>query len=383
MENLSIEMRLDGGGRRIHISPNRPIQMVVEGAKWFSFELCRKTTQLGPVAVDHFWMPIASVYEQRNRAARNYSAIVEYYWARCMKHATVFDEHVQESYILAKLLPLARSNGSRRVFDDAVLTSPGRLGVSKRQIVAELDNALAGQTQRETDIVSFRDATARLLGPPDFDDRVKRRYEEIAGDLLGHGRTALQRWGPIGLAVPLQKWRRRMTAVGRRSGNALDKQVLDILSYECRAALHRCYSATWEQLLRHLDDKYDLSANSIVFHRFWHLDQCQEQGRRDSLFHLFHGHVFALHPAAALFSLTSTGARLLGEWLLEPEPGPAYGRLLTGLLISVGEYARWAETAAFLRRTGSQLITGFDIEEKHAAQITRPRRRRCHRSSAD
>lgn len=376
MEKLCVELRIDDGGLRINISPNRPHEAIIEGAKWLSFELCRKKTPLGPVEVDQFWMPIRSVYEQRQRTARNYAVIVECFWALCLKHATIFSEEVQDSFILAKLLPWTRSNGSRRIFADAVLTSPDRLGTSRRQIIAGLDDALARNTHCEIDIVAFRDAVARILGPRPVDEPVQRRYQEIAGELLGAGRTALQNWGTPGLSAPLQKWRSWMTAVGRRGGNSLDKQVLDILSYECRAALHRCYSAAWCELLPYLAARYELSAESIVFHRFWHLEPCQPQGTRDSLFHLFHGHIFALHPAAALFSLTNSGAKLLGDWLLEPEPGPAYRRLLSGLLLAIAAYSNWIEFAATERKAASRFITGVDIEDEHAAKTTQSRRRR-------
>lgn len=380
MERVIEELRIDDGSRRIHLSPGVP-GAIIEGAKCFSLELCRKPSQFGNVPVDHWWMDVSSVYGQRNQPARNGNVIVELFWSLCLKEATVFHEEVQDSYILAKLLPHVRSNGARRIFADAVLTAPGRVGLKRPEMIAQLDASIRAHSDREMGIEDFRDETAKLLGPEIYSEEVIARYRQISEELLGEGRRTLQKWGPSGLAVPLAQWRQWMTEVGRRSGNELDKQVLDILSYEARAAMHRCYSATWCALLPHVAKKYGLTSETITFHRLWHLDQCQPSNDPSSLFHLFHGHVFALHPATALFSLCDAGCTLLGNWLEQPDSPATFQRLLHGIFVAVGDYARWMELFSFQRKRESNFVTGIDLDREYEEQVTRSKRRRTKRSS--
>src|SRR3954469_24535744 len=87
----------------------------------FRFELCRRAERMGPVPVDHWWMDTRRVYGQRGRTATAREAVTGYFWALCQHHKTDAEPAVQESYILAGLLPLARSNAARRVFMDARL----------------------------------------------------------------------------------------------------------------------------------------------------------------------------------------------------------------------------------------------------------------------
>ena len=91
----------------------------------FRFHLCRKPVQFGPFAFDHWWMNTSTLYGQRNRPACNQDAVIDCFWAKCMQQGSVFDDQVQETFILAKLLPHARSNGSRKVFVDCHPTRQG------------------------------------------------------------------------------------------------------------------------------------------------------------------------------------------------------------------------------------------------------------------
>ena len=155
----------------------------------FSFSLCRNKSQFGDVPIDQFWMDHSTVYGQRNSHAVNYEAIVEYFWSLCRREGSELDGPVQESYMLASLLPEARSNGSRRVFEDAV---PQRATVAHRQrLLHALDQHLAAGRESEVDIVSFRDQTAKLLTTsPSYAEGVWNCYRQYEQELFGEGRGA-------------------------------------------------------------------------------------------------------------------------------------------------------------------------------------------------
>jgi hypothetical protein len=162
--------------------------------------------------------------------------------------------------------------------------------------------------------------------------------------------------------------------IGRRQGNAGGKTILDILSYESRAALHRCYSAVWAELLPQLTYKYRLSAESRAFLRLWNCEQRFEIG--GDLQSLFHGHVFALHPAAAAFIQSRTGKELVGEAIQDTANGPAYERLLHGLYIAVYQYVNRAEEQRDSRKGVTKRTEAADLDE---AIERKNRRARGHR----
>lgn len=362
------EVRFDDGSRRFHFKPGMPNQCIVEAAKLFSFELCRKQATFGSVPVDQFWMEVSSLYGQRGRSARNGTVVVEFYWSQCMKAATVLREEVQQSYILASLLPYARSNGSRRVFDDAVLTKAKRIGEKSEEQIADLDQQLAVGRNGMIDMETFHRQSAALLGPPDFAPDVKRAYQELADELLGEGCRALVRWGTPGLEVPIKKLQRWMGTFARRRGNETKKLALDMLSYECRAAMHRCYSATWDKLLSHLEEKYHLDRPSVQFHRLMHFDITLPSNLRNANFHLFHGHIFALHPGLSLLLQTKTGGELIADYLRVEAGDQPFRRLLNGIKIGLWDYYSRSDRYAKARRDSSRFVTCGDIEAVAAAQ---------------
>ncbi len=119
MKRFTEELVVHDGTLIIQADSVKPGEATVEEvAKRFRFHLCRKQILLGDVPIDHCWMEINSVYGQRNRIAANQDALIEFWWALCWKHATVLHAEIQESYILAHLLPYARGNGSRRVLSE-------------------------------------------------------------------------------------------------------------------------------------------------------------------------------------------------------------------------------------------------------------------------
>jgi hypothetical protein len=322
-------------------------------------------------------MKISTVYGQRNRSAANQSAMIECWWAFCWKYATVLEEAVQESFILAHLLPYARGNGSRRVLADAIPTRSKKLEADKATVAAELEQYLQGSRDEEFDLQAFRDATANAIGPPIYGDEVWQCYKRLAQDLLGQGCEALQHDWRKGLEVALKIWKDWMKSIGRRRGHEVEKDVLDILSYECRAALHRCYSHVWDHLSFYLAKKHGLTTESVMFHRFWHLDQQMQSNLGEKAnFHLFHGHVFALHPAGGNFMLTESGQQLMGQWLSDPRSAATYQRLLHGLAVAVHQYAVRNGVYAELRKKQPQSFGGLELQGIEQQELVRKQRRR-------
>jgi hypothetical protein len=119
-----------------------------------------------------------------------------------------------------------------------------------------------------------------------------------------------------------------------------------------------------------------MTAESIAFHRLWHLDQCQESDRCDAYFHLFHGHVFALHPGTGMFMQTKTGSEMIGEWLAAPESTTSFGRLLYGLCTAMADYARRSDVASTLRSKEAGFATGYDLEAEEESRVSKTKHRR-------
>lgn len=353
------------------------------GGRGFRFALCRKAERMGAVAIDHWWMDTATLYGQRNQPAANLDPIVDSYWALCRHHGTDAEASVRESYVLAKLLPRARSHASRRVFNDAHLFSRGRATRTARaRAIEDLERLLGtGRDDRLTPR-EFKEETAKVLGPPRPDGPVAERYEQFAAELLGESCEALDDGDTGGLELAFRRWDEAMLAWGRRRGFALEKRVLDILSYECRTALHRCYSSAWCELLPRLTERYGLDEASQDFLGLWHLDQIQNPERDfPDRFHLFHGHVFGLHPAGALLLQTRSGRERVADWLAAAGREAAFGRLLNALMIAVHHYAGLHEAIAADRRSPQPLA---DVEEQAAARaIARKTGRRRPGRGAD
>lgn len=334
----------------------------------FTFELCRKSLDLGSVSFQ-WWMSQKGLYGERNQESKNRQSIVDLYWSICLREGSAAtDRGVQETYILASLLPHARSNGSRRVFADASLTRAKKIKEFDRQTALDnLEGMLKASKTQTINAVDFNLQTADVLGPPVYDGEVKEAYGRFVDEMLGESSGGLDEEGLPGLQRAIDKWRKAMRTIGRRSGNEKEKQVLDILSYECRAAFHRCYSATWLLLLDELATKRGFSEESMLFHRLWHLQQCQPSNEMtDRNFFLFHGHIFGLHPALGDFISTPTGRELIGELISAPSDDSCHQGFLYGVWIASFDYANRNDVAKELRKKShdSWLDGSFETTER-------------------
>jgi hypothetical protein len=356
-------------------------EQLLVGSRPFDFSLCRKAVQMGNIPVDHWWMKTTELYGQRGkpcRQASNFQAVTDYFWALCREEGTAHDSEVQESYLLSKILPYSRSHGSRRVFTDAWLFGRDRSSkVTKAEVVAELEQFLrTGRIQVMTR-TEFEEKTTKMLGPRGLTAEEICAYKEFTNDFLGRACATFQQNEQQGIQQTITAWQKAMNSVGRRGGHRMEKRILDIVSYEARAALHRCYSAVWSNLLPHLEKKHGLSSASTRFLELWHLDQVQDRGPGSPAYwHLFHGHVFGLHPASAQLLRTSAGRELVGQWLENPESDEAFGRLLYAIFLAVCCYSGQKELLAQRRKkqpySASNDLEG--IEEHEEGERRRGRR---------
>ncbi len=339
----------------------------------YSFELCQKPLSLGNLSIDHWWMQVTSLYSQRRRisaTAHNHSEILRLYWAAVKnENATAFRD-AQERYLLASLVPYVRAEGSRTVFADAILAR-GRRSERLEQL-AILERSLAADRERSLSREEFHERSWAALGRQRFPVEVEEAYRQLSREVLDGPSSALACGDAAAALMSVQQlWSRQMRSIGRRSGNVLEKLALDVLSYESRAAFHHCYSVTWCGLipLLQLEDRWTEAA--CVFHRFWHTDLMDSQSGTS----LFHGHIFGLHPATALFMQTTTGPELLGEWLANPVSAELFGRVLNGLLIAIFDYHQRRELAAEQRPRRRVQGTG-DLEAVERTQHERQRGQR-------
>lgn len=377
MQRITEEFYFDDETRLFRFHPAKKNGYVMEAGRYFSFEFCRKSTDFGGTPVDQFWLALDSIYGRRGVQPRNYEVLIELYWAQCMQALTVFDDDTVDSFILAKLLPYFRRHGSRRIFDDAILTSSRRPGERKYDLVRQLDLQLATSRHGTLDLETFHRKTNALLGRPDLSAEAEACYHELAEELLEEGRAAIGRWGPKdGIQASISKLEHWMRTFARRSGHEDRKLALDMLSYEARAAVHRCYSSVWYLVLDRLTQKYELDEASVQFHRLMHFDIQLPSNVPGARFHLFHGHVFGLHPGLSVFLRTRTGGELIGDYLRGNGGDRPLRQLLNGFCTALADYYVRSDEIAAARKRSSRDLKFEDLEEVAADQTKGRGRRR-------
>jgi hypothetical protein len=302
-----------------------------------AFELDHAPLDLGNCAFEKWWIDTRKLRPTRNRKASMYNPIVETYWNMCRAGATNTEDAVQESYLLAKLLPHIPDNKVREVFLDSCLYAEDdwTAKTADVQLLQEmLDKGFDSMT-----VESFHIQTANLLGPSPNQNEDEDLYAKMTEQLLDRGRELLTASHTDEAVTCVRKqWDNWYTTIHRAKKKEEQKRIYTMLGYECKAAFHRAYSAVWQGLIHCLCDKYNLSLTGARFHQLWHLDQIVPSSDYPGLnAHLFHGHVFALHPATGPFMQTSVGQRLVGNWLIE-QSRESYELLLGGLYVAMAHY---------------------------------------------
>lgn len=299
--------------------------------------LTMQPLDLGVCQIDQWWIERSQLYPTRQRAARMYTPIVDAFWQLCRAESTDDDPQIRESYLLAKLLPQIRDQGARDVFRDSVIhrRSSHR---AKREDADQLE-ALLSRSFEPKSVEAFHRLTADLLGPPDYTAEDMEHYYNMVEHLLAPGRALLSLAQPeVALAETERRWQSWMSQISRRSGKEDEKRVLDVLSYECKAAFHQAYSAVWTELINVLERQHGLTPRGARFHRWWQRVHTQTSYECPELnAYLFHGHIFGLHTASGTFIDTAVGKRLIGNWLMA-DSQETFEQLLGGLAVAVTQY---------------------------------------------
>jgi hypothetical protein len=340
------------------------------GSQTFEFDFCRKTEDFDGVMINHWWLPVTQLYGQRlykNSSGGNHGAITDSYWALCREAETTHEARAQECFLLAKLVPHVRNQGSRKIFPDSF---PGGISPKRRRLYSQdLEALLASGQHGVMTFDELHHKTSVLLLRSHYPRGAWEAYSQIIEPLLACGKDLLNQ-GCVEAAIDdvRERWSHLMTSIGRRAGRTEEKAALDAISYEARAAFHDCYSEVWCVLLRAIHAEYGMTGHEFNFLRLWHFahfDQTRVARGECGLW--FHGHIFALHPGMSWFLTTRTGRQLMGNWLRQPTSNERLGQLLNGLYIALYHYSDRRASGKDDRRKSPKLI-GSDIGSVPATQ---------------
>jgi hypothetical protein len=265
-------------------------------------------------------MDTRTLYGQRGRSDSNLQTMADYFWMRCVLQGEHVKADNQQTYLLANLCPSVRSSAAQRILPDA-RPRRGQMYLSTQwAAVSALEELLRkpadlGRAQDDRMTMSeFHQRTRQLLMPR-FDAAQKQVYRQFCGILFGQKVRKALMDNPAGARIAVAKWMQLNKRFGRHSDRPLERSVLDTLSYQSTAAVRRCYAFVWNDLIPHLARQHRLNWATLQFLRLMHLEHLiptQGSNRRVSL---FHGHIFALHPAMSMLMYTPTGQQLMGQYV--------------------------------------------------------------------
>ena len=304
-----------------------------------SIRLMSRQTVLGDWLFEQFWIPKTGLFGTRKNRAGNHSAVLDFY--RCLCNDRVNDRHEMSAkvHLLASLLPLARSNKSQGIFPDASVSKPKGWPILSDFNTEELETQLKESESERVSVVDFCNRNREAVEFPDFPEPTFRLYGEFEEELFD-GAISLWWDDPTDAkAFVEERWLRWRDGFGRHRGNDVKKDVLNILSFECKAAFHQCYSALWIEMIPHLMVNQVNQQFSQTFHTLWHLDHRLAIPGCSRATHLLHGLALGLHPAFGMLLTTETGSRLVGETVADPENIAAQERFLHAGLVSIFLYA--------------------------------------------
>ena len=303
-----------------------------------SILLCHREIELGDRIVQQHWMRKPGLYGTRNQSSSNHRAILEAFRCLVLSAGDPKDPSAAETHLLASLLSASRSNGAQRIYPDACLKFRNRTDRSHRQALDEMLNVSAHQrmTLREFDVQN-----RQALGFPEYGEVVWARYAEFSAQLFDQAISIWPSDLDASIACVHSQWDRMNKSFGRRRGCEDEKQVLDILSFESKAAFHQCYSALWIELIPHLSAEQADCWYFESFHSLWHLEQRFTSESYPK--HLLHGLVLGLHPAFGDLLSTNAGRQVVGDLLESPTSQEAKERFLHAGLVSLHHYAAQRE----------------------------------------
>lgn len=306
----------------------------------FRFALDRKNARFGSCQIPQFWMDIRELYGQRGTSAATLKQLADAFWAICQEEGAEKIVDNQQVYLLCRLLPEVRALGSNNVILDARLHWKS---VRDKKSMMQLEAALRDTRHEGLTPEAFHEKTVAMARPSESWALEQERYRELEKRLLGQGQRRLLENPGAALRSAQARWR-DVAGTARKKKNGELLRYLDIFSYECRAALHRCYSATWKRLILALDNEFDLSESCRWFHRFW---QCELVIKDVSV---FHGHVLGLHPGTGLLLQTAAGRDLMGSWLEDLNSNQKMFHLLHALYVCLLHYDALYESKQTVQR---------------------------------
>ena len=304
-----------------------------------TLQLMSRQTALGDSLFEQFWVPKTGLFGTRNNRSGNHSAVLDFYRCLCVDRVNDRHETSAKVHLLASLLPLIRSNGSQRIFPNASVVTAKNCPTQSEFCSETLEIHLKGSEAEQITLVEFCNRNRKALEFPTFPDTTYSTYREYESELLTN---ATDQWwyDPTGAQLLVeQRWLQWRDGFGRRRGNKEKKDVLNILSYECKAAFHQAYSALWVEMIPHLIAGNDNQLFSQRFHTLWHLDHRIAVPGHDRNIRLLHGLALGLHPALGTLLKTDTGSRLVGETVAAPEDTDAQQRFLHAVLVALHLYA--------------------------------------------
>lgn len=299
-----------------------------------SISLCRRELELGNRMVQQCWMRKPGLYGTRNQISSNHRAVLMAFRHLVLNDGDPDDRGVAEAHLLASLLPVSRSNGAQRIFPDASARVRDRRDSSHLEA---LDEMLKASSHERRTWHEFDVQNREALGFPDYGEEVWGRYRELSAQLFDQ---AISIWPDdldTSIASVHSQWDQMTKSFGRRRGCQEEKQILDILSFESKAAFSQCYSAIWVELIPVLSAEQTDPSLFESFHSLWHLEQRILSEPHPQ--HLLHGLVLGLHPAFGDLLATNSGRKIVGGLLESPSNQEEQERFLHAGLVSLHHYA--------------------------------------------
>lgn len=304
-----------------------------------SIRLISRNTVLGDSLFRQFWIPKTGLFGTRNKLSSNHSAVLDFYRCLCIDRLNDQLETPAKVHLLASLLPLIRSNGAQGIFPDASVVTPKNCPTQSEFSAETLEFQLKASEAEQISVADFCNRNREALEFPDFPDSTFKLYWEFESELLGNPTSRWWENPTAAYELVEKRWLQWRDGFGRRRGNKEKKDVLNILSFECKAAFHQVYSALWVEMIPNLIEDQDNQLFSQRFHALWHLDHRISIPGHDRDVHLLHGLALGLHPALGTMLKTETGSRLVGEAVAAPEDTDAQERFLHASLVSLYLYA--------------------------------------------
>ncbi|TWU32788.1 hypothetical protein Q31b_57980 [Novipirellula aureliae] len=301
----------------------------------FDIQLCHGSLSLGDHALTQFWLDKRTLVSRSGTRGRNFQPILDFFRRTALQIGGVQIETI-ETHLLANLLPHVRHDGAQKIFPDAKLRKQTKK--LRGEAAAELDQLISCCREDRLTILEFHEKVRDAVGLPCFSAEEFAVYQKWSGEMFDGLQQLWVDELSEAVATVEKRWNTWNRRFGRRCKNLNQKTVLDVLSFESKAAFQQCYSAAWTAILPQLMSDEEPREISECFHGLWHLDQRIENPESGHDIHLLHGLVLGLHPAFGLLIATQTGRELIGDMVSDPTNIPAQERFFNASLVAFFHY---------------------------------------------